>query len=295
MNARILVGYTATDSGSDALAVGARLARAASAAIDIVMVVPGGERGLDRPPAASYDRHVRSQAESWLGQASERIADLAPVTHVVAAESFATGLRRAAKHLGSTHIVVGAANGGLRGKHRLGAVATELLHSADRPVVLAPEGSRDVPISTGVTRLTTAVGTRPGADALVDETIELAAATRARVRLLSLITVDLPAGVDTGAIRIASAEHTEAPFARVIAALPADMRPETVTGSGDSVEAAVAGLDWEPGEFALVASSRLARRRRLFLGSTAARMLHELPVPMIVVPRERAKKKGAQS
>ena len=40
-------------------------------------------------------------------------------------------------------------------------------------------------------------------------------------------------------------------------------------------------------------SSRLAQPRRLFLGSTAAKMLHELPVPMIVVPRERASQEGA--
>ena len=38
---------------------------------------------------------------------------------------------------------------------------------------------------------------------------------------------------------------------------------------------------------AVVGSSRLAEPRRLFLGSTAAKMLHELPVPMVVVPRTR--------
>jgi nucleotide-binding universal stress UspA family protein len=35
----------------------------------------------------------------------------------------------------------------------------------------------------------------------------------------------------------------------------------------------------------LVGSSRLATPKHLFLGSTAAKMLRELPVPMIVVPR----------
>jgi nucleotide-binding universal stress UspA family protein len=57
---------------------------------------------------------------------------------------------------------------------------------------------------------------------------------------------------------------------------------------GDTVEDAVANLSWLPGEVVLVGSSRLAQPRRLFLGSTAAKMLHELPVPMIVVPRTRA-------
>ena len=57
---------------------------------------------------------------------------------------------------------------------------------------------------------------------------------------------------------------------------------------GDSVEDAVAHLPWQEGEVMLVGSSRLAQPRRLFLGSTAAKMLHVLPVPMIVVPRTRA-------
>ena len=45
---------------------------------------------------------------------------------------------------------------------------------------------------------------------------------------------------------------------------------------------------------AIVGSSRLAQPRRLFLGSTAAKMLHELPVPMIVVPRTREPRKESR-
>ncbi|MDO9399048.1 MAG: universal stress protein, partial [Herbiconiux sp.] len=34
--------------------------------------------------------------------------------------------------------------------------------------------------------------------------------------------------------------------------------------------------------------SRLAQPKHLFLGSTAAKMLRELPVPLVVVPRDSA-------
>ena len=54
---------------------------------------------------------------------------------------------------------------------------------------------------------------------------------------------------------------------------------------GDTVEDAVNGLDWHPGDLIMVCSSRLAAPRRLFLGSTAAKMLRVLDVPMVVVPR----------
>jgi nucleotide-binding universal stress UspA family protein len=43
---------------------------------------------------------------------------------------------------------------------------------------------------------------------------------------------------------------------------------------------------WDPEEIVLVGSSRLAATGQLFLGTTAAKMLRELPVPMVVVPRE---------
>ena len=68
----------------------------------------------------------------------------------------------------------------------IGSVATELLHSSDVPVVLAPEGSRRVDPATGITRITAAVGTRPGADALLEEATSLATSTGAELRLLSV-------------------------------------------------------------------------------------------------------------
>lgn len=52
------------------------------------------------------------------------------------------------------------------------------------------------------------------------------------------------------------------------------------------MEAAVNKLDWHEGDIIMVGSSRLAQPRRLFLGSTAAKMLRVLQVPMVVIPKE---------
>ncbi|GAA1935610.1 universal stress protein [Microbacterium aoyamense] len=291
MSGRIVVGYTATDAGADAVALGARLAAAADAAIDLVVVLPAADRSVITPLDSGYEQYLRGQAAEWLGEASDRLpASVSRETHVRYGESFAEGLQTAAKELEASHIVVGAANGGLRGRHRLGTVATELLHSSEVPVVLAPEGSRHVDPAVGVTRITAAIGTRPGADVLMDEAIALATATGAELRLLSLVSVDLPASVDTGVIRIAGEAHTDRVLTQAKDGLPDHIDADVVSAAGDSIEDAVAHLSWEPGELAIVGSSRLAQPRRLFLGSTAAKMLHELPVPMIVVPRTRAAK-----
>ncbi|MDZ8171807.1 universal stress protein [Microbacterium xanthum] len=288
MTGHVVVGYTATDSGADAVALGARLARALGAVVDLAVVLPAEGRSVITPSNPGYERYLHDQAQTWLAEA----ADLAPRdvqvrTHVRDDESFAAGLVALAGELAAGHIVIGAGRGGLRGRHRLGSVAAELLHSSDVPVALAPAGARETGAALRLDRVTAAIGLRPGADVLMDAAVDLARRSGAPLRLLSLVTVDLPPTVDTGVIRVAGAAHADEVLAAARADLPRDVAAEVVVGQGESIEDAVRGLDWAPGEVALVGSSRLAQPRRLFLGSTAAKMLHELPVPMIVVPRTR--------
>jgi nucleotide-binding universal stress UspA family protein len=192
MSGRIIVGYTATDAGEDAVALGARLAAASGSELEVVVVLPADDRSVITPPDASYDRYLRDLAGSWLESAASQIPDgVTTRTNVRFADSFAEGLVAAAEEFGASHIVVGAA-------------------------------------------------------------------------------------------------HADQVLSQARATLSALNEAEAIVGAGDSIEDAVQHLSWEPGELAIVASSRLAQPRRLFLGSTAAKMLHELPVPMIVVPRTRA-------
>lgn len=288
MSSRIVVGYTATKAGRDAVAVAGGIAAASGSELDIVLVLPGEGRSVITPPDASYDRYLLGQAESWLAEAAASVqAGVVHREHARYAESFAEGLVEAADEFGATHLVVGAADGGARGRHRLGSTTSQLLHSSDVPVVLVPRGARKRVTDAGVPRLTVAVGTRAGADVLLEEAVALASATGASLRLVSLVTVDLPASVDTGVIRLAGAAHAEQVLTDVLAAIPEGVRADIVTAKGDSIEDAVAHLDWLPGELILVGSSRLAQPRRLFLGSVAAKLLSEIPVPMVVVPRTR--------
>lgn len=285
---RLVVGYTATKAGKDAVAFASRFAAASGADVHLVQILPAEGRSVITPPNAAYDRYLEGQAREWLATAAAAVPEgVEHAEHVRYAESFGEGLLETAEELSATHIVVGAADGGRRGRHRLGTTTNELLHVSDIPVILVPKGARKAPADVGLPRLTVAVGTRPGADALIEEAASLAAATGAAVRLLSLVTVDLPASVDTGVIRIAGAAHADQVLQTAQAALSADSASEVVVARGESIEDAVSHLEWEPGEIVLVGSSRLAQPKRLFLGSTAAKMLHELPVPMVVVPRTR--------
>ena len=286
MSGHVVVGYTATKPGRDAVAFAARLAAALDAVLDVAIILPRSDRSVITPPDAGYERHLRAQAQTWIAQAIDRIpADVVAHAHVRPAESFAEGLIEIADELRASHVVVGAADGASRGRHRLGSTTTELLHSSDVPVVLVPRGARKIAPETGITRLTVAVGTRPGADALIAETAALAQGLGVPVRLLSLLPVDLPPSADTGAIRLASSTKADEVLAAARAELPAGLHTDVAVAAGESIEEAVSYLDWQPGEVVLVGSSRLAQPRRLFLGSTAAKMLHEITVPVIVVPR----------
>lgn len=294
MTGHVVVGYTATKTGRDAVAFASRLAVATGAVLDVVVVLPAVGRSVITPPDASYDRYLREQAQQWMAAAIDRVpAEVVAHAHVRWAESFAEGLIAIADQLGASCIVVGAADGGLRGRHRLGSTTTELLHSSDVPVALVPRGARKIASGTGITRLTVAVGTRPGADVLLDEAASLAQAAGVPVRLLSLLTVDLPPTADTGVIRLSASTEVDDVLAAAKADLPDSIDADVVVAEGESIEDAVAHLDWQPGEVLMAGSSRLAQPRRLFLGSTAAKMLHEVPVPVIVVPRTRHKEEVA--
>ncbi|MGF3053335.1 universal stress protein [Microbacterium sp. YY-03] len=286
MTRPIVVGYTATPAGADAIAVASRLAAALSTSLELIMVAPLTARGGVVPPLDGYTDHIREQSRQWLREASAFVPEGIPTAaHVRPAESFAEGLSNAAAEFGASHIVIGAANSGTFGRHRLGSVANDLLHSSDVPVVLAPAGYAGV--TTPITRFTAALGERIGADVLLDEAVGLAKATGAELRLLSLVAIDMPASLDTQALHLAGTSHADEILQQAQQALPADVKTEAIIASGSSVEDAVARLDWSDGEVVIVGSSRLAQPRRLFLGSTASKMLRVLPVPMIVVPRTR--------
>jgi nucleotide-binding universal stress UspA family protein len=55
--------------------------------------------------------------------------------------------------------------------------------------------------------------------------------------------------------------------------------------TGRTLKKAAQDVDWSPGGLLLIGSSRLAQGRQTFLGTTAARLLKHIPVPMVVVPR----------
>lgn len=286
---RIYVAYLATTGGADAVAVAVRIAQSLDAAIDLGIVLPPDEQGALH--AGDFDTVLGEQADDWLAEARQLVPDgIETATHIAFYESAAEGIIAEAQRVGAAAIVVGGAGGGLIGGHSLGSTVNELVHSSPLPLVLSPRGERRSKV-TRIREITCALGRRPGAQRLFDTAITGAKEAHVPLRVVSLIALDSDGGrrrrPDEEVVAAATA-HAEAAFDEARSRLPEGVEVDWAIVTGPTIEDAVNKLDWNDGDIVVVGSSRLAARSRLFLGSTAAKMLRVLDVPMVVIPKEDA-------
>lgn len=285
---RLAVGYLATPGGADAVALGVRLARSLGAELDVCIVLPP-DRGVPAMvPIGGYDELLAEQAGEWLNEALAGVPDdVVAHSHVSVSDSTADGLINEVQRLGAQAVIVGGSGGGLAGSYSLGSVVNELLHSAHVPVAVAPKGTR---LSTvpRVREVTCAIGERAGARVLLDAAVRACKAADVPLRLVSLVALDPMFGSlrgDADALRERALDHARQALEEAKELLPEGFSVTATVADGASVEDAVSRLPWHDGDLIMVGSSRLAAPRRLFLGSTAAKMLRVLDVPMVVVPR----------
>ncbi|MGV9713146.1 universal stress protein [Gordonia sp. NPDC003424] len=282
---KLMVAYVATPGGADAVAVGVRLARTLDVELDICVVMKR-EPADTVAPMEFFDEELAAQANEWIDDAVAEVPDDVRVTaHVAVHDSVAAGLIEECRRLDAVGLVVGGHGGGLLGGLTLGSVVNELLHSAPVPVVLAPRGIRHSAIRR-VSGITCAIGELPGGRALLDTAARACTRGGVPLRVVSLVAVDADRRRgDAQAVRERARAQAEAAMKDVEAEVPERVSVTTAVAEGRTVEDAVNALDWRDGDILLVGSSRLAAPQRLFLGSTAAKMLRVLPVPMVVVPK----------
>lgn len=286
--ANYVVAYEATSQGREALELGIALARATAAELRICLVLQRLTATPAKIHAANSDFEVllSNQATQWLAEAAGWVpTDVTASTHVLWADSTSEGLIQAAADLDSDRIVVGAARGGLLNRFTIGSVANALLHASPVPVALAPRGYS---APAQLTRITCAIGTRPGWEALLDSLVSFTDDLAVELRFVTLVEVDATHEKQSPAAA-GSTAHLDAVLAYYERHSQSHGIVTTAVGEGKNVEEAVEGLDWRPDELAFVGSSRLAAPRTIFLGITAHRMLHALPVPLVVVPTSPAR------
>jgi len=278
--ANYVVAYEATDRGNEAIELGVALARLTAAELHICLVLPRSGAVPAKVPAGAteFDRLLELEAHIWLTSALARVpSDVVATTHLLWAESTSEGLLEAAAQFRSDRIVVGARREGLLNRFAIGSVANALLHASPVPVALAPRGYR---APKKISRITCAIGTRAGWRSLIESMVAISANLGVDLRFVTLVEVDAGGHRST----TDSAAHLDQVLEHFAGSSTATGKVTTEIAEGKSVEAAVEGLDWRDDEIAFVGSSRLARPSMIFLGITANRMLHVLPIPLVVVP-----------
>jgi nucleotide-binding universal stress UspA family protein len=255
--------------------------------LDLCIVLPADRGGVARIAIGDFDGHLTEQAQKWLDDAAVP-SDIVARSHASFTESFAQGLIQEIERLEADAVVVGGSGGGLAGPFSLGSVVNELLHSSPVPVVVAPRGARHTDVDR-VREVTCAIGERQGADRLLRTAVRFSKAAGTPLRLASLVALDPAYGHlrgDADAVRQRALEHAQETLEAAKSALPEEIPVTSTIVDGPTVEDAVSKLDWRDGDLIMVGSSRLSAPKRLFLGSTAAKMLRVLDVPMMVVPRD---------
>lgn len=282
----LTVGYLATSTGDDGVALASALAKTFDATVDVVLVVrqelPDGH-----PGRAEYQQLLVERGEDWISRAIDRLTanGVSASSTVLVGESFAESLVGFAEQKHSDLIVVGGARDGFFGGHTIGPVTGALLHSSPIPVALAPRGYADDPDEKFVA-VTAAVPTRPGDDNPLPFAITLASAANLAIRMLSLVSSEnLTEAANAREVRQLQRAAAEENLAVAARALPDAPEIESLVADGMTLESALKKLRWDDGDLLVVGSSRFAAPRRIFLGSTAARILAGVDVPVIVTPK----------
>lgn len=289
---KYLVGYSADQGGSEALALGQLLARSSGGSLVVATIVPEtwGHPSMARVDA-EYARFLDENARKVLEKARSQVGKRAPAEFIArSAPSVREGLFAAAESVGAEMIVLGSARAARLGRFVEGSVTSDVLHSAPLPVALAPRGYAPGPRSR-TRRISCAYSASAESRHTAATAAGLCATLQVPLRLLTFVVRDrqmFPTGVGYKAENmVANQWRSQALEAqkKAIAALPP--RPP-VTGAiadGKTWKAALDSVPWKDGDMIAVGSSSIGPLLRVFLGSNAAKIIRNSSVPCIILPR----------
>lgn len=276
---KLIVGVDGREAGSDAVAL-ARTLAAPDTEIILVNAYPYDSRMI-RGSLNGYQELLRGDAMDILRKEGD---DPRFERRTVPDVSPARALHEEAKDEAADLIVIGSCHRGVLGRVLVGDVSRAVLHGAMCPVVVAPRGYREHPKPVKVL----GVGTNQGgpARAAVDFAASMASDAGAELRLLTAIR--LPVAFTPGYAysydwpQLAEEDHkaAELMLSEMVAALDVPATSVVVDGiPAEELEKLSRDVDL------LVLGSRgWGAVRRVVLGSTADRVVHNASCPVIVVP-----------
>lgn len=297
----ILVGVGPEGVSAGGLELAMTFARSSGLGLVVCCVIPDRWQsvGPGRQVDADYEAYLRGLATETLDRAREIIGpdpEIDATYEVRTARSAPSGLVEAIDTHDVRLLVASSSAQGAWGHIALGSVTDRLLHSSPVPIALAPRGYRSVP-GGRVERITVAVDGTAASQSVLERAAEVANAVHARVRIVSfavragtMYPPELGLRVEE---RVANAWREDA--CRVVeeslAALDDDLvlEPQLHVSEGRTWREALEEPGWEATDVLVIGSSTSQSvLSRVFLGSTATRIIRHSPVPVVVVPASSA-------
>ena len=291
----IVVGQALDTRDRGALALGEVLSRSLSTDLVLCGVLQHRWAG----PTSEHAATQREAAATFLAAARTHLPDDVPARDDVRlARSVPPALHDAATEHGAAALVLGSSEDAVRGRIAVGSVADRVLHSAPVPVAIAPRGfTAD---QDRLLRVTVAVDSGPSSSEVLAAGARLAHDAGATLRMVTfairrktMFPPEMGFDIEDSVLDAwrEQAEQGQRQAAAALAGRPdADQLAtvdEVVVVSGPSWEHAVADLGWATGDVLVMGSSSESALTKVFLGSTATKLLRASPVPVIVVPRHR--------
>lgn len=290
----IVVGVAADTRSQSGLELAAEIARTTGEEIVLTCVVQDSWESLHDFAGVDdeWRRSVTAEADDALAAAQRLIdADVSSTVAQRADRSVPRALAAEAAERGARLLVVGSSGNGPLGHIALGSTSDHLVHSAGLPVAVAPRGYRAHGRTIG--RVVMAVDPTRADVALTSQVAGLAGwlgcpvdvvtfAVRSATR--TAFTVFADQGVQDAWLASVN-DHHEQITAQVRELAPGVAVTATPAATGERWSQALEAYPWNPGDVLVVGSSEHGPLARVFLGSTAARILRYAPVPVVLLPR----------
>ena len=287
----ILIGLAPGDRGKAASHLAAMIARSTDSPLVVAAITPE-----PWPPSPflgdeEYLALQKTGAREALDRARAIIGTDLPAEFLVeTAGSVTDGLVAVSERHDAGLVVLGSGTSGVHGRVSLGSIAQRLLHSLDTPVCFAPAGFA-VSADARVSRITVGFGR---ADS--DSGLLVAALDRAAQFGIPLRVACFAVGPETalrGTIELSAedlvvgewADRVRSDIKAAAAKAGADADSlEIVVGAGTGWEETIASVGWGPTDL-LAIGAKTSAISRFLLGSHAAKIIKNSPVPVLTVAR----------
>jgi nucleotide-binding universal stress UspA family protein len=289
-----LVCYSPHKDDSGAIELACQFARSDDDTVHALTVVP---RGWETAVAGDTDRDFQQwAAQEGAASAAEALEVLGRHTDVESTATWVTGrsvpqavLEQAAA-LEVSLVVVGSGENGPRGYVTVTSKTDRLLHSADVPVAIAPRGYRPAQ-GARVTRVTMGFRDDDASWTLLDLVAGICARVGARLRLVTFAVrprtmVSSPLRGDESTVFDQWKSQARSGLAEAVEHLRSLglTDTETLVAEGRSWGGAMDAVEWGREDVLVVGSSSTHKLAQVFLGSSAAKILRNSTIPVIVVP-----------